>query len=63
MADEDPVIVDAIAKLEAEDSDAGRDAEAALDWLTAGEGVSVLTQERLQHFLWYGLPMSLRAHG
>ena len=57
MADEDPVIADAIAKLEAEDGDAGRDAEAALDWLTAGEGVSVLTQERLQHFLWYGLPM------
>ncbi|MGE3834533.1 MAG: hypothetical protein AB7H43_07085 [Acidimicrobiia bacterium] len=55
--DEDPVIADAIAKLEAEDAGAARDAEAALDWLTAGEGLELLTQERLQHFLWYGLPM------
>jgi hypothetical protein len=26
-------------------------------WLTAGAGVAVLTQEDLQAFLWYGLPM------
>ena len=51
------MIADAIAKLEAEDAGVARDAEAALDWLTAGEGLEVLTQERLQHFLWYGLPM------
>lgn len=55
MAEEDPLIAEALAKLEAED--AARDAEAALDLLTAGEGLGVLTQERLQHFLWYGLPM------
>ena len=57
MADEDPLIADAMAKLDGEDADTARAAEAALDWLTAGEGLSVLTQERLQHFLWYGLPM------
>jgi len=57
MPHEDAVIADAIAKLGAEDPDAARDAETALDWLTAGEGLEVLTQERLQHFLWYGLPM------
>lgn len=58
MADDvDPVIADAIAKLEAEDAGVARNAEAALDWLTAGEGLESLTQERLQHFLWYGLPM------
>jgi hypothetical protein len=57
MADEDVVIAGAIATLEAEAADAARDAEAALDRLTAGEGLAVLTQERLQHFLWYGLPM------
>jgi hypothetical protein len=57
MTDQDPVIGEAIVRLEAEDGDAARDAEAALGWLTAGEGVGVLTQERLQHFLWYGLPM------
>ncbi len=51
------MIADAIAKLDAEDAGVARDAEAALDWLTAGEGLEVLTQERLQHFLWYGLPM------
>lgn len=55
--DEDALIADAIAKLGADDAAAGRDAGAALDWLTAGAGLEVLTQERLQHFLWYGLPM------
>jgi len=54
---EDPLIADALAKLEAEDLDAVRDAEAALGSLTWGGGLSVITQERLQHFLWYGLPM------
>ncbi len=56
MAD-DPMIAEVLATLAAEDSDAAQDAKAALGWLTAGEGLSVLTQERLQHFLWYGLPM------
>src|SRR5690554_3820111 len=57
MAEEDRVIADAIAKLEVEDAGAARDAEAALQSLTWGEGLGVITQERLQHFLWYGLPM------
>ena len=57
MSDDDPLIAEALANLEADDAGAARDAEAALGWLTAGEGLSVLTQERLQHFLWYGLPM------
>jgi len=57
MTAEDRVIAEAIEKLGAESPEAAQDAAAALDWLTAGEGVSVLTQERLQHFLWYGLPM------
>ena len=57
MAEEDPLIADALAKLEAEDVEAARDAEAAFGWLTWGEGLSVITREGLQHFLWYGLPM------
>ena len=57
MTEEDPRIADALARLEAEDVDAALDAEAALGALTWGEGLSVIAQERLQHFLWYGLPM------
>jgi hypothetical protein len=57
MAEEDPFIASALAKLEAEDVEAARDAEAAFGWLTWGEGLSVITREGLQHFLWYGLPM------
>ena len=53
----DSVIGGALAKLEAEDTEAARDAEAAIEWLTAGDGLGVLTQERVQTFLWYGLPM------
>lgn len=56
MAEEDPV-AEALAALGAEGVEAARDAEAALETLTWGEGLSVITQERLQHFLWYGLPM------
>lgn len=51
MAKEDPIAA-ALAKL-----------EAALGSLTWGEGVSVITQERLQHFLWYGLPMKWLTDG
>lgn len=61
MAQDDPLIVEALTKLEGEDVEAAQDAEAALNSLTWGEGVSVITQERLQHFLWYGLPMKWMA--
>src|SRR4051794_9256977 len=57
MVEEDPLIPDALRKLEAEDPEAAQDAKGALDWLTGDQGVSVLTQERLQQFLWYALPM------
>jgi hypothetical protein len=46
MADDDAVLKEALATLAAEDGDAVRNAEAALEWLTAGAGLSVLTQER-----------------
>jgi hypothetical protein len=57
MDDEDAAVAHAIAKLEAEDAGAARDADAALESLMWGEGLEVITQEWLQHFLWYGLPM------
>lgn len=57
MADDDGLVTDALAKLRVDDPEAVRDAEAALEWLAAGEGLGGLTQERVQTFLWYGLPM------
>lgn len=57
MAATDPTIARAIAALRARDPSLAADAEGALDWLTAGEGPAALTQERLQYFLWYQLPM------
>jgi hypothetical protein len=53
MTDDEAVI----AKLEADDQEVARDAEAALEWLTAGGGLGVITQEAVQTFLWYELPM------
>lgn len=57
MADDDGVVAEVLAKLRIGGADGARDAESALEWLTAGEGLGVLTQERVQTFLWYGLPM------
>ena len=57
MADDYAVLKEALARLAAEDADAARDAEAAIEWLAAGEGLGVLTQEQVQTFLWYSLPM------
>ncbi len=57
MAADDTLISVVIAKLEADDREMANDARAALDWITGGEDLELLTQERLQHFVWYGLPM------
>ena len=46
----------ALAQLRAENARLGEHAEAAVDWLTAGEGLERLSQYGLQHFLWYELP-------
>ncbi len=55
--DENPEIAAALAELAGEDPSAARDAEAAVEWITGGQGLALITQERLQTFLWYGLPM------
>jgi hypothetical protein len=49
-------IARALATLAADDPDAAQHAEAALDWLTAGEGLAGLSQLFLQDFLFYRLP-------
>jgi hypothetical protein len=46
-----------VAKLAGEDPRAADDAGAALEWITGEEGLAGLTQERVQHFCWYELPM------
>jgi hypothetical protein len=51
----------ALAELQAEDPAAAGEAEAALHSLTGGDGMEVLTQERLQRFLWYELPLEWTA--
>lgn len=57
MASDNRAISDALAKLETEDREVAGEAEAALESITGGEDLELLTQERLQHFIWYGLPM------
>lgn len=56
MTAPDPLIARVVAAMKAVDRDRGADAEGALEWLTAGEGPAVITQARLQEFLWYYLP-------
>ncbi|HVM05100.1 MAG TPA: hypothetical protein VM242_08010 [Acidimicrobiales bacterium] len=46
-----------IAKLWARDEELGRNAEAAWNALTWGQGVASMTQEQVQLFLWYELPL------
>lgn len=51
-------LIDAVvAELSALDERVGSDAEQALNWLTGGHGPAMLTQERVQQFCWYTLPM------
>ncbi len=54
---EDAVIAAVLLDLSADDQDVARQAEAALGSLTWGRGVGAITQHRLQHFLWYELPL------
>ncbi|CAN5656817.1 hypothetical protein BH18ACT17_BH18ACT17_07430 [soil metagenome] len=52
------VIETVIERMAGEDVEAARAAEAALEWMTGGENrLELLTQERVQRFLWYELPM------
>jgi hypothetical protein len=57
----DPAVLEAVGILAAEDPAAASTAAAALGWLTAGGGTARLTQERLQRFLWYDLPLKWSA--
>src|SRR5260221_4393032 len=54
---EDQEITGALAKLAEQDAEAASDAEAALEWIAGEQGLRLVTQERIQTFCWYELPM------
>ena len=55
--DVDPEIAAALAKLAERDAGSVGNAEAALDWIVGELGVAAITQEHVQNFCWYQLPM------
>jgi hypothetical protein len=58
MADhDDPEISAALTKLAELDASSAEDAEAALRWIAGEEGLAAVTQEGVQTFCWYQLPM------
>jgi hypothetical protein len=57
VEDENPEIAAALAKLAKQDTAAADDACAALQWIAGDQGLALITQERIQDFCWYELPM------
>jgi hypothetical protein len=55
--DENPEIAAALAELAGEDPSAASDADAAIEWIAGEQGLALITQERVQNFVWYFLPM------
>ena len=55
--DVDPEIAAALAKLAQQDAAAVGNAEAALEWIVGELGLAAITQEHVQNFCWYQLPM------
>jgi hypothetical protein len=58
MADnDDPEISAALAKLAELNPTSAQDAESALRWIAGEQGLAAVTQEAVQTFCWYQLPM------
>jgi hypothetical protein len=55
--DEDPEIAAALAKLAEQDAAAADDAGGALEWIAGEQGLAFITQNRIQNFCWYELPV------
>lgn len=55
--DEDPEIAPVLARLAAQDAAAAEDARAALEWIAGDQGLALVTQQRIQNFCWYDLPV------
>jgi hypothetical protein len=54
---DDPEISAALKKLAELDASSAEDAEAALRWIAGEDGLAAITQEGVQTFCWYQLPM------
>lgn len=62
MADADLTrIAVAVATLADQDVRMAAGAGAALDWIVGDQGLSLITQERIQNYCWYDLPVSWAA--
>ncbi len=55
--DEDPEIMAVLAKLAGQDAATAEDARAALEWIAGDQGLALITQQRIQNFCWYELPV------
>jgi hypothetical protein len=55
--DEDPQIAAVLAKLAGQDAAAAEDVRAALEWIAGDQGLAFITQQRIQNFCWYDLPV------
>jgi hypothetical protein len=55
--DVDSEIAAALAKLAQQDAGSVGNAEAALEWIAGEQGLVAITQEHVQNFCWYQLPM------
>jgi hypothetical protein len=55
--DVDSEIAAALAKLAQQDAGSVSNAEAALEWIAGELGLAAITQEHVQNFCWYQLPM------
>lgn len=60
MPEMDPAIAQALGTMAAEDPETAQLAGTALGIVTGGGGAGRITQERVQRFLWYDLPIKLR---
>ncbi len=59
--DVNPEIAAALAKLAEQDAAAADDAQAALEWIAGDQGLALITQESIQNFCWYQLPVNGKA--
>jgi hypothetical protein len=54
---ESPEVAAALAELAKKDAAAADDARAALEWIGGDQSLAIITQERVQDFCWYELPV------